>query len=534
MRKVFIALLASGAACFSAAAGQTAPLAPIEQTVLARDTFATGLLDRDAGALAPELWRGSSAGTLAALLSAAPLRPSSPAIGVALRRVLLSPGEAPPRADASLGGARLRALARLGFVDEVREIESLAVGGKADAAVLEALATADLLSGDAAGACAKVQRISAPRDNAYGVRLRAFCYVVAGELDAADLALGLLRERGALSAADEAILSPLVAGGKPKAGAAASDPVQYAAQKIADVPVIISSEAEAGVLRAVMADAGSPFPARLDAAKRAAAMGVVSAAALKELFGEPSLDLSAVAGGAGAFNQRPDDPLALAAAFQLARSKSAPEFARDRAALVAGVLGGARDFETLFLSAALFAEDVRAFDGLLLSMRESEAFALSRLALGDVAGAQRWLDAGAAGGLGAGEPSDVPALIAAAKAGARPVIASTEAGRASGLAVVVDAAIEAAAERIAGQGALAALAASDAASLGDGVAEVVVERGLATAGLDDLARRRIAERVLQDHFRRRQSSPALSPSLTPALAADPKKPSPRVKPAPSQ
>lgn len=532
MNKAGIVLAAAWAACATPAIAQTAPLAPIEETVLARDAFSTGVLDRDAGALGPDLWRGASAPTLAALLAKAPLRPSSPAIGVALRRVLLSAGEAPTRSDAALGGAKLRTLVRLGFLDEAREIDSLAVGGKSDGAVLEALATGDLLAGDQTAGCAKIQRISAPRDNAFGVKLRAFCYVVAGELDAADLAFGLLRERGALTETDEAILGPLVSGGKPKATAGAIDPAHYAALKFAGAPIALSPDAEAGVLRAVAADAGAAWPSRLEAARRAAAMGVISAASLKELFGGAALEVSAVAGGADAVNQRPDDPMAVAAAVQLARSKSAPEFARDRAALVASVIGAARDFDMLFLASALFAEDIRGFDGLLLSVREAESFALARLALGDVAGAQRWLDAGAAGGLASSAPSDVSALVAAVRSDSLLQPATAGSTRVGDLALVVDAAIESAAERIAGQGALAALAASDAAAAGDPVAEVVVERGLVTAGLNDLVRRRVAERLLQDRYRRLRPAAA---APTPATSAgDPKKPIPRVKPAPSQ
>lgn len=528
MRRALLVLSAGGAFA-SAAFAQTAPLAPVEQASLAQDAFATGLLDRDEGALEPDLWRGADARILSALLAAAPARPASPAIGVAARRVLLSAGEGPQGADAALGGAKLKALVRLGFIGEAREVEGLAVGGKSDPATLEAMASADLLGGEVTAGCAKVQRISAPRDNAYGAKLRALCYAAAGELDAADLALGLLRERGALSEADEAILAPLTSGGKPKAGAEAIDPAHYAAQKFADVPLTLSPKAEAGVLRAAAGDDGAPWAWRLAAAKRAASMGVMSAASLKELFGAGALEVAAVANGLEAFRQRPDDAAALAAAYQLAKSKSAPEFARDRAALVAGVISAARDFETLFSASALFAEEIRGFNGLLVSAKEAEAFALSRLALGDVSGAEAWLGAGAASGLASSEASDISALVAAAKSGAGRAPRAGASVGAAPLALAVDAVIEAAGERIAGQGALAALAASGAAADGDPVAEIVVARGLATAGLDDLARRRGVERLLQDRFAAVQ--PAAAATAAPS-APGAKQPAPRVKPAP--
>jgi hypothetical protein len=508
---------------------QTAPLAPVEQTTFARDAFGTGLLDRDAGALPPGLWRGADARVLTGLMREFPARPASPSIGAASRRLLLSGGDSPSGADAALGGAKLKALVRLGFIDEAREIESLAVGGKSDPALLEAMATADLLTGDNAAACAKAQRITSPRDSVSGAKLRALCYMVASELDAADLALKLLRERGALSPADEAILGPMAAGAKPKAGAEAVDAVHYGAFRHAGVAAAVSPDAEAGLFRAVAADAAAPLSARLAAARRASAMGVMSGAALKDLFGDAALDVAAVAGGPEAFRQRTDDAVALAAAFQNVRSKSAPEFARDRAALAGGVLSAIRDFDTLFLAAVLFADDVKGFDGMLVSRGEAEAFALARLALGDVAGAEAWLAAGDAAG--AGEASDIPALVAAAKGGAG-APRSPEA-RASGVPpLAVDAVIEAAAERIAGQGALAALVASGPAASGDPIAEVVVARGLATAGLDDLARRRDVERLLQERYARLRP-PTAAPSA--ATAPDSAKgPAPRLKPKPAQ
>ncbi len=518
------AMLAAGAAY-----AQTAPLAPVEQTTLARDAFATGLLGRDAGALPPGLWRGADARVLTSLMREIPARPASPSIGVAARRVLLSGGDAPQGADASLGGEKLKALVRLGFIEEARVIESLAIGGKSDPGLLEAMATADLLAGDNAAACQKAQRISAPRDSVSGARLRALCYMVAGELDAADLALKLLRERGALSPADEAVLGPMAAGGKPKPGAEAADAVHYGALRHAGVAAAVAPDAEAGLLKALAADASAPLAARLVAARRASAMGVMSGASLKDLFGNAALDVAAVAGGPEAFRQRPDDAVALAAAYQNLRSKSAPEFARDRAALAGGVFSAVRDFDTLFLAAALFADDVKGFDGILVSRGEAEAFALARLALGDVAGAEAWLAAGDIAGAGAA--SDIPALVAAAKAGAG--APRNPDPRASAVpALAVDAVIEAAAERIAGQGALAALVASGPAANGDPVAEVVVTRGLAIAGLDDLARRRSVERLLQERYARLQP-----PSAAPAAATAPSAangPAPRLKPKPAQ
>lgn len=169
---------------------------------------------------------------------------------------------------------------------------------------------------------------------------------------------------------------------------------------------------------------------------------------------------------------------------------------------------------------------------MLVSAGEAKAFALSRLALGDIKGAEAWLGAGAASRLPSADASDVPALLAAAKAGragAGPIQASGAINDFGVLAIAVDAVIEAVGERIAGQGALAALAASGAAASGDPVANVVVNRGLAAAGLEDLVRRRDAEQALQRRFQSQLPQPvaAATPSATNSAS-----PAPRVKPTP--
>lgn len=519
----------------AAALAQIAPLAPIEQAALARDAFATGLLDRSEGALGTDLWRGSDAASLAVLLDALPSRPPSPSIGAAMRRVLLSSGDSPPDATAALGGAKLKALVRAGFIAEARQIESLSTGVNADPASIEAMANADILAGDGAAACDKARRITGARDNPFWVRLRIVCYARSNELDAAELALGILAESGGVSETDATLFTALASGGKLKTPVAPTDAVHFAAIKLMGTPLSapLLGEAEAGVVEAVANDSGQGWPTRLAAARSAAAMGAMSGAELRSLYA------AAPADEAGAYGE--------------IRSMSAPEFLRDKAARIAAEIAGARSFDAVFATSVLYTDDIRAVEGALVEAHEAEAFALARLAVGDAVGAERWLAAAApemlrglpedqsmrfidlVGVLGVIEPAGAQRVAAAANVVvAVPRLEIGEADvPASDPGFLVAAAIDAAARGSAGKSALAGLVASKAAAAGDPVAEAVLTRSLALAGLDDILRRRTVEQAIAAMFP--DDAPiapaaAPAPAAGPAPASAPKGLTPRLKP----
>jgi hypothetical protein len=508
---------------------QTAPLAPVEQSSIAQDAFSIGVLDRESGALGDDLWRGADGASLAALLDLAPTRPASPSLGAALRRVLLSPGDPPQGATPALGGAKLKALVRSGFYEEARDVEALAVGGRNDVATLEAMATADLLSGAHDAACEKNRRISGGKGSSSLIRLRVFCYALAGELDAADLALGILRETAPLTPADEAILVPLAAGVRAAPGAAAVEASHYAALKHMGLPVTLTSDADAGLTVALARDEKAPAAARLGAARRAASMGVLSGKDLKAIYSAP-LDVTTISAAGAALVDRPGDPLTDAAVYQSVRAMAAPEFVRDRARRIGEAVLATKSFDQLFALSVLYADDIKGLDGAVVGAPDAEGFALARLALGDTKGAQTWLGEARAAGLRLSPRGEEVSRLLAGGA--------TSTGQGSlklspaEMATIVSAALEAAAEGVKGQSGLAALAASDAAAAGDPVAEAVVTRGLEGAGLGDLARRRAIERALAARFSAPASAQPAAPAnagMTP-LAGDRPAPSPRVKP----
>lgn len=528
MRRIFsLALAATAAVAPSPSLAEAAPLAAVEQTSLSRDAFSTGLLGRDGGALGDDLWKGADARDLAALLFGAPSRPASPAIGDALRRVLSSPGDAPSDATPALGGAKLKALARAGFIEEAREIEALAAGVEADAASVEAMAVADLLSSDTPAACEKGRRVNAAKDNPFWVKLRVVCYAAGNELDAAELALGILRENGALSATDEAVLAPLASGGAPKSPPPIENALHFAAMKAMKSPVDagLLARADAGVFVALAGDGSADWKTRLDAGRRAAAFGVMNAGALKALYDAASSDA--------------------APGYKAIRAMTAPDLLRDKAGRVAAEIGAAADFSGLYAAALLYADDIRALEGAIVPEQEAVNFALARLAAGDAVGAERWLSSAApamlrglpegeamrfidlVGVLAALEPAAAQRVATAANVTAAPPRAPALSHQepSAALAPIVAAAIGAASSGASGQAALAALAASTAAAKGDPVAAAVFKRSLAVAKLPDVARRRAVEEALSAMFPAEAAAPAavtgeaspVSGRLTPRL-----------------
>ncbi len=557
MRLKAISFAAALAAVGGVATAQIAPLEPVETAALARDAFSTGLLTRADGALGADLWEGASPRTLTSLLEDAPMRPPSPSVGDLLRRVLLSPGAGPAGAPPSLGGAKLTALARLGFWEQAKTIESLSTSPNGEPETDEALAVADLLSGDIASACQKNARLTRGRDAPFWVKLRVLCYVSANELDAAELALGLLREQNLLTERDDAIMTPLAAGGVLKSPVAPEGPVQYAAlqlMKVGLTPAMVA-DSEAGIVKATAFNEDADWPVRIAAGVAAAGMGVINGDELKALYAAVPLDLAEVSGAGAALANARSGPMADVAAYQSVASMTAPEFLRDKAALIADAIDAADTMARAYAAAAIYADDIRALQGAIVSPQQAHAFAIARMAVGDAQGAENWLLAMQSGGLGGMSDEESLALIeavsllalldgAAARRVGEAANVAVEAPRAmvasagydaDDMASIVDAVIDAASERITGQAALSAIAAADAAATGDPVATVIVRRGLEAAGLVDVAGRFAFEQAWSATFARYSALPAGDETASvDADAADGRGFAPRLKPSRSQ
>ncbi len=547
-------------------ASSVATPTPVEQSTLARDPFATGLLLKSDGALDPDLWKRADPVRVGALLDTAPSRPPTPSIGEALRRTLLSSGDPPDGASASLGGRKLLALARAGFGEEARTIASLSNAPRNDPWVGQALATADLLDGAPNDACKRNAALTTGRDAPFWVKLRVLCFALAGERDAADLSLTLLREQGFLSDADQAFLTALASGAGLKSPHAPQNALHLAAVRQLGMPLSPSllAVADGGTLKAVSRDASVGSATRVAAAMRAAAMGVMSAAELTAAFGAIEVADAGAARAREVARGAPDDPMTDVLIYHSVRAMSAPEFLRDKAALIAEALARADSFPRAYAAALLYGEDITAMEGALLKPEEAGRFALARMAAGDGDGAARWLfsmaGSGSAASLGQDEAMTMVDLVnllaildpisAKAVAEAANIALNSRAARAPAsevraedqdlVARIVESAFDAAVDESAGQAALAALAAAAVMDPASPLGRVVVSQSLRAAGFNELRRRMDFEAAWRARFRASAAAAAASnpagaaPSQTlPAVSAQPaaeRRPTPRLKP----
>lgn len=517
-----------------------APIGPVEEESLALDAFSTGLLSRGDGGLGPEMWNGAARDSLLALLGAAPVRPASPALGEALRRVLLSRGRGPSDPSGALGAAKLTALVRAGFVDEARQIEALAANAPAN---LGAMALADLAAGDRDSACGRNARMPSAREERIFIKLRLLCYVAANNLDAAELAFGVLRERGALAADDLAIFSPLIAGARAGGPLPARDIVQRAALAHMNTPLSPDfAQSDAGVAASVMRDTSAAWPLRLAALRAAVAAGVAGPQEARALAAAPPLTPAQISGAT-------DPDLRDAALYQSIAALSAPEFAAERAQKIAGVFTSADARDAVLLAAALYGDEIESIDTSQLSPSQAVGLARAAIAAGRGEIAARALAAAHAGGAQGGADQaafarTLSALYLLDERAASGLSDQTGApiallvdglreGSSASLAPVAGAAIAAAANGARGQSALAALAASGPMRNGDAVAAEIFRASFLAAGLGDLAARHRAVEALFP-------MPAAPPPVTAPAAAPPAAKgqarglTPRLKPAPTR
>ena len=549
MRRKILAGLGAPAfviAGFSAfASAQVTPPQSVESAPLATDPFSTGTLTAADGALPSTLWRGAEPRTLEFLLENLPARPSTPALGEAMRRTLLSPGDAPVRAEASLGGKKLLALARAGFVDEAATVASLSDAGRGDPWTNQAEAVSDLLSGDVQNACSRGQRLSEGRDNPFWVKLRVLCYAEAGERDAADLSLGILRDQFGLTDEEDVFLTAVAAGAAPKSPPTATTPLTYAAARSLDLPFApgLLSKADGGVLVAVARDPSADPAARIAAAERAAAMGVMSAASLSALMDSIDFDVAAIAAAEQTAAERPGDPLVDALLYQSVKEMAAPEFIRDKAQRIAQALSLADSFHRAYALSILYAEEIAALEGTIVAPQEAAAFATARMAVGDSVGAGGWLSAmiGPDASIGALPEEQAMTFIELLNLlalldpqSAAQIARSADVSLLNGSAPppgpgsadvspeitahILEAAFDAALENKTGQAGLAALAASRG---GAGPADaVIVRQSLKAAGMGDLERRYHFERAWSALFPAAEAAGAEAKGVSPAAAAD--------------
>jgi hypothetical protein len=174
--------------------------APIDVGALgAPDTSGVGLMSEAEGGLSPAMWQGTDAVRAAALLAGEPRPTRSRALQGLARRLLLSEARPPEGMDGagpSFLSLRLSRLLALGDFDSVLQLSNPVQPSAATDGEVRVRVEAFLLRNDEASACALAGRMRRAVSDPYWAKLGAYCDVRSGNVPAAELAVGLLKQQG--------------------------------------------------------------------------------------------------------------------------------------------------------------------------------------------------------------------------------------------------------------------------------------------------------------------------------------------------
>ena len=249
-------LLAAAAGAALLASPIHAAAQPVEVTQLAApDAFSTP--GRQTG-LGPDLWRGASAETVAKVLPLIASKPLSPAAARLGRRVLATgaPGPSGTGDDPAVIALRANALIVLGDPQAAAAILVRAPGLERSAELSQAAAESALLAGDEARACAIAERLGEGRGQAYWLRLRAYCQVLAGQTAEAQLTFDLAQAQ-ARDAIFGRLMGAKLAGAAPGA-ASLRNGLDLALSR--SLGLDLSTAKPSAAVAAALAPEAEPFP----------------------------------------------------------------------------------------------------------------------------------------------------------------------------------------------------------------------------------------------------------------------------------
>lgn len=351
-----------------------APIQVQEQSLAAPDLFSVGAATSD---LPPDVWKGSSAALARLVLPEIADKPLTPAAMALARHVLSAPARAPDGAgdDADLAGLRAQALLALGQLEVVSTITDRTPVLPQKPALSQAAAQAALIRGQEDQACAIGDALGEGRDRAFWLRLRAYCQVRAGQTAAAQLTFELASQQSH-SPDYERLMSALLAG--KDAGAPALDSgLDLAISRRASAAWSQGlTHAAAPIAITLARDASAPPDARLEAAARAARLGVDIPDAYAALQPLP-VDVAAA-----------DQPGAAGEAALVALASATTDYSLKEAAVIA-LLKRAKDGPEFQALARLSEFQIAQILSAGPVLREPALFAMAAAAAGDRASAKR-------------------------------------------------------------------------------------------------------------------------------------------------
>jgi hypothetical protein len=388
-----------------------AALAQVQvQPLAAPDLFSIGTGGSD---LPADLWQGSSAALVRAMLPQLATKPLSPAAAGLARHLLSAAGNAPDGVgdDPQMAAARAEALLQIGDAAGAETIadHTPQLAQKPD--LSRAAAEAALIRGEEDKACGLGDSLVTGREGVFWVRLRAFCQARASQTAPAQLTLELAQQQ-ARSPNYDRLMAALLAGSS-GVMPTLDDALDFAISKrvAADWPGALAS-APAPIAVAVARDPSAPPPARLEAAARAARLGFSTPEAYAAVTPAPT-DIAAA-----------DQPGADGEAALVALATTTNDLTLKESAVLA-LLKRAKDgaeFQALARLAAPAIGQVMAAHPVL---RDPVLFAMAAAAAGDGASAKAARAEIGQGGSAPPGPVDLAALdglIAAASTQPDPAV----------------------------------------------------------------------------------------------------------------
>ena len=261
------------------------------ERLAAIDPSSVGLLDQSKGGFGLEMWQGTRRSLVERLLPRLPMGTLSPPMQDLARRLLLSTARVPDGEPGgpSLLGLRVERLAAGGDMVAVNDLLRLAPARLMDRTFVRARLDGLLLAGDYAGACAEFKSLVAEDpDETYWLKGLTFCKAINGERAAARFAADLLRELGERGDAAFFTVIESLTGVAEAQVASLLDPdaLHLAMLQVAQLPVPDDAVpgAPPSILQAIAKAPNASLELRLAAAEQAEAAGVLSAAALAEIY----------------------------------------------------------------------------------------------------------------------------------------------------------------------------------------------------------------------------------------------------------
>lgn len=288
-----------------------------------------GLIGPAEGGFAPAFWQGSRRLVIEdglALLAAAPLSRSAADL---YRRVLVSRGPLPQGASGGtpILALRLEALHAGGFAEDALRLARLVPAAELEASMAAPAARAALAAGETDAACTYLAQLPASGTGElarFSLELGALCQARAGMQVAALLSVDLAREQGASS--DTFIALATRAAGGPRLDLPSDEIVTSLDYALAregghDLTADVLDRAEPALLVPLANGSMLAWPARIEAAERAAVRGLMSGAALADLYRRAAVEGVADAGArVAAFATVLDSPEPGARAAAVARA----------------------------------------------------------------------------------------------------------------------------------------------------------------------------------------------------------------------